>query len=125
MNGIAWRRRFIETLPRWPGRILVAVGLAKLVLAGVLWLQTGTWKPQTGVAALQELGFSQAKVDAWLAAPRSWIGLHKIAVVFLRWPAFLLYLLAGFLLAIVALLVTDVFEARRRREDADRRFWYP
>jgi len=110
-------------MPRWPSRIVVAVGLVKLVLAGVVWLQTGTWKPQTGVAALQELGFSQARLNAWLAAPRSWIGLHKIAAVFLRWPAFLLYLVAGFFLALAAWPVIDVLEARRRRAEADSRFW--
>ena len=65
-------RRFIESMPRWPSRIVVAIGLVKLALAGVNWLRTGTWKPQTGVAALHELGFSQTTVNAWLAAPRSW-----------------------------------------------------
>jgi hypothetical protein len=123
VNGVFSRRRFIEGMPRWPSRIVVAVGLVKLVLAGVAWLQTGTWKPQTGVAALQELGFPQARLNAWLAAPRSWIGLHKIAAVFLRWPAFLLYLVAGFFLALAAWPVIDVLEARRRREEADSRFW--
>lgn len=123
MNGRFFRRRFLETIPRWPGRIVVAVGLAKLAFAGVLWLQTGTWKPQTGVAALQELGFSQATVNAWLVAPRSWIGLHKIAAVFLRWPAFLLYLFAGFFLVIAAWPVLDVLDARRRGAEVDNRFW--
>jgi hypothetical protein len=102
---------------------LIAVGLVKMVLAGVFWLQTGTWKPQTGVAALQQLGFSQTRVNAWLAAPRSWFGLHKIAVVFLRWPAFALYLFAGCLLAIAAWPIVDVLEARRRRAESDSRFW--
>lgn len=123
MNDIASRRRFVETIPRWPGWILVAVGLVKLAFAGVFWLRTATWRPQTGVAALQELGFSQANVNAWLAAPRSWVGLHKIAVVFLRWPAFLLYLLAGSLLVLAALPVVDLLEARHRRAYDDRRFW--
>jgi hypothetical protein len=123
VNGIPTLKRFIEAVPRWPGRILVAVGLAKLVLAGVFWLRTATWKPQTGVGALQELGFSQAKINAWLAAPRSWIGLSKIAVVLLRWPAFLLYLFAGFLLTVAAWPVVDALEGRRRRSEADSRFW--
>ncbi|WP_146751222.1 hypothetical protein, partial [Pseudomonas aeruginosa] len=103
-------------MPSW---ILVAVGLVKLALAGVFWLQTGIWRPQTGVVALQDFGLSPAKVNAWLAAPKSWIGLQKIAVVFLRWPAFVLYLLAGFLLALAALPVVDVLAARRWRGDAD------
>lgn len=123
MKGRASWRRFVETIPRWPGWLLVGVGLVKLALAGVSWLQTGTWKPQSGVAALEELGFSQANVNAWLAAPRSWIGLHKIAVVFLRWPAFVLYLLAGFILALAALPIVDALEARRQRAEAERRFW--
>lgn len=112
-------------MPRWPSRIVVAIGLVKLVLAGVGWLRTGAWKPQTGVAALQELGFSQTTVNAWLAAPRSWIGLHKIAVVFLRWPAFLLYFFAGFVLALPAWMLIDVLETRRRRAETDTVFWSP
>lgn len=120
MKSASWRR-FVETIPRWPAWLLVGVGLVKLALAGVVWLQTGTWKPQSGVAALEELGFSQT--NGWMTAPRSWIGLHKIAVVFLRWPAFLLYLVAGFLLVLAAAPVVDVLERRRRRAEADSRFW--
>lgn len=114
------RTRFIDTSPQWPGWILAAVGIVKLAQAGVYWLQTATWKPQTGVAALEELGFSHAR--AWLAAPRSWIGLHKIAVLVLRWPAFVLYVAAGLLLMLAALPVVDALDARRRRAGYNTRY---
>ncbi|MGE5098545.1 MAG: hypothetical protein ACM3SX_01010 [Deltaproteobacteria bacterium] len=107
------RTRLVETIPQWPGWILAAVGVLKLAQAGVYWLQTATWKPQTGVAALEELGFSH--VRAWVAAPRSWIGLHKIAVLVLPLPAFVLYFAAGLLLVLAALPLVDVLEGRRRR----------
>jgi hypothetical protein len=123
MHGTDARRRFLATIPLWPAWILFATGIVKLAQTGVFWLRTATWKPQTGVAALSELGFAQAKVNSWLVAPRSWIGLHKIAAVFLRWPAFLLYFLAAGLAAVAALPLVDRLESRWARSDTDRRFW--
>lgn len=115
------RTRLIAAVPRLPSWILVAVGVLKLAQAGVFWLQTATWRPQSGVAALEELGFSHAR--AWMAAPRSWIGLHKIAVLVLRWPAFVLYFAAALLLALAALPVVDAIEGRRRRTGYESRSW--
>lgn len=123
MNGIDQRRRWLETVPQWPARIVFVVGIVKLMQAGVLWLRTATWKPQTGVGALAEFGLSEAKVNAWLVAPRSWIGLHKIAVLFLRWPAFVIYFIAAFLLAVAVLPVEDLLASERRRAEASRKFW--
>lgn len=113
----------METIPQWPARIVFVVGIVKLVQTGVYWLRTATWKPQTGVGALAELGVSEAKVNAWLVAPRSWIGLHKIAVLFLRWPAFVIYFIAAFLLAVAVLPVEDLLASERRRAEANRKFW--
>src|SRR5262245_33711912 len=113
-----FRSRFIETIPQWPSWIVIAIGIIKLALAGVFWLRTGTWKPQTGIAAFQEFGVAPAHVNAWLRAPHSWLGLHRIAVVLLPWPAFVLYLLAGVLLALAALPVVNALEARRQRAEA-------
>ena len=122
MSASDARSRLIATIPQWPAWILFAVGTVKLLQTAVGWLRTAAWKPQTGVAALSELGFSQPAVNAWMAAPRSWIGLHKIAAVFLRWPAFLLYFIAAFLLALASLPLIDRLDARRRGE-ADTRSW--
>lgn len=95
-RGRQGRTGIFSRILRLCGTALFLTGVAVGCYSGLQWLQTGRADP----TLIQDVVTSRLPdgVQGWIAGPRSWYGLHRLALWVLRIPLFASVAFTGFLI---------------------------
>ena len=85
---------------RLVGFVMFVAGIILGCYVGLHWLRTG----RVEATLLEDVLFTKLpdSAQAWVARPRSWYGLHRFVVWFLRIPLFASVAFSGFLILLAS-----------------------